>query len=104
MNYIIRFSANAESDAEEIGDYYEKISPGLSIRFFKDINTTIAALKNNPSAFHYYKKNSYIRRANLDIFPFGVFFHISADNQFVTILAIIHSRRSKSFIHKRLRE
>jgi len=45
MNYIIRFSANAESDAEEIGDYYEKISPGLSIRFFKDINTTIAALK-----------------------------------------------------------
>ena len=43
MSYDIHYSAPAESDAETIGVYYEKISPGLGLRFFSDIDKLIAA-------------------------------------------------------------
>lgn len=103
MNYKIRYSKRAEVDADEIGAYYDKVSPGLSFRFFNDVNLLIGDLKRNPSAFHYYKKNENVRRANLEIFPFGVFFYISEVEQTVILLAIIHKRRSKSFIGRKLK-
>lgn len=100
--YTIRFSAIAESDLEIFGDYYATISIDLNLLFFKDINRTILSLQRNPTAFHFYKKDKNIRRANLEIYPFGLYFYIAESEDKVVVLAIIHNRRSKSFINKRL--
>jgi plasmid stabilization system protein ParE len=103
MVYKINYSARAEKDAETAGYYYEKVAMGLSLRFFSDLDNTINSLSNNPSAFHYYKKDKNIRRANLDIFPFAVFFHLNRNTSIVVVIAIIHQKRSKAYFRRRLK-
>jgi mRNA-degrading endonuclease RelE of RelBE toxin-antitoxin system len=103
MSYKIHYSGNAEKDADETSEHYEKIDTSLCLRFLMDIDNTITDLKRNPEAFHYYKRNRFIRRANLSIFPYSVYFSIPSDSSTVVVLAIIHNSRSKSFINKKLK-
>jgi plasmid stabilization system protein ParE len=103
MSYKIHYSDNAEEDTDEISHYYEKTDVALAFRFLKDIDTPISALKRNPAAFHYYKQNKFIRRANLSIFPYSIYFNITPNNLTVAVLAVIHNSRSKSFINKKLK-
>lgn len=103
MIYRIQFSANAEKDAGKAGKYYEKAVAGLSLRFYNDLDNTLSSLTKNPSAFHFHKNDKNIRRANLDVFPFAVYFHINTNESTVFVLAIIHQRRSKAYIRRRLR-
>jgi toxin ParE1/3/4 len=101
IKYQIEISPEAEADADEAGQYYDSKVPGLSLRFFDDLNEAIQSISNNPYSFHSYKLNPAIRRCNLDIFPYGLYFVI--DNNNVKVLAIIHERRSKSYIRRKLK-
>jgi mRNA-degrading endonuclease RelE of RelBE toxin-antitoxin system len=102
MSYNISYSENAEKDAEEASRYYQNIVTGLGLRFLRDLDKTILALEQNPFSFHYYGKNKNIRRANLDVFPYSVYFHVTLNESILVVLAVIHQKRSKSFIRKKL--
>ncbi len=103
MSYRIHYSLNAESDVEEAIDHFENFDGNLCFRLLDDVNNTISSLKNHPAAFHYYNKSKFIRRANLSIFSYSLYFFIDTGQSIVIILAVIHNSRSKSFINKKLK-
>lgn len=101
MTYQLEFSIDAELDADSIIEYYDSKVPGLSLRFLDDLNNSVLSLTNNPSAFHIYANNISIRRCNLDVFPYAIYFTVELNS--VKVLAIIHERRSKAYIKRRLK-
>jgi hypothetical protein len=101
MTYQIEFSAEPEIDADFILEYYDSKVPGLRLRFLDDLHNSILSLESNSFAFHAYIHIPKIRRCNLDIFPYAIYFTIESDN--VKILAIIHERRSKTYIKRKLK-
>lgn len=99
--YSVEFSEDAELDADEIGEYLDNQSSNLGYRFIEDVHAGALAISKNPTAFHLYKNYETIRRFNLTKFSYAIYFSI-ADNR-VLILAIIHTRRSVSFVKRRLK-
>ena len=103
MVYSIDYSFTAETDADKAGEYYDRRVPGLSLRFFDDLDDTILSKKNHPFSFHIYNESLGIRRANLDIFPYAVYYSIDSGKFSVKILAVIGQKRSKFYIRRRLK-
>lgn len=103
MIYSIDFSFAAETDADKAGEYYDRRVPGLSLRFFDDMHDTIRSVINQPFSFHIYNETLGIRRANLDIFPYAVYYSIDSGKFAVKILAVLGQKRSKSYIRRRMK-
>ena len=101
MTYHIEFSEEAEIDANTAGFYYDSKVPGLSFRFFDDLRNALLSLKTNPFTFHIYHNFHPIRRCNLEIFPYAIYFTVETDK--IILLSIIHQRRSKAYIKRRLK-
>ena len=95
MIYLLDFSSHAEADADIAGEEYDKKLAGLSFLFF------IQVITRSPFAFHIYQFNHAIRRCNLRRFTYAIYYSIDGDT--IKILAIIHERRSKRYIKKRLK-
>lgn len=96
----VEFAADAETDAEEICDYLENLSPNLSLRFIDDVHTGIISIAKSPGSFHLYHNHKKIRRYNLTRFSYSIYYTVSGNR--VLILAILHSKRSITFIKRRL--
>ena len=101
MIYLLDFSSHAEADADIAGEEYDKKLAGLSFLFFDELNFFIQAITRSPFAFHIYQFNHAIRRCNLRRFAYAIYYSIDGDT--IKILAIIHERRSKRYIKKRLK-
>ena len=101
MIYQLDFSFRAEADAGIAGSEYDKKLPGLSFRFFDELNFFILAITKNPFAFHIYQYNPAVRRCNLRRFAYAIYYTIDGDT--IKILAIIHEQRSKRYIKRRLK-
>ena len=83
IKYGVELSIYAELDVNDAAVYYDSKVPVLSLRFLDDLEEAILSISNNPFSFHIYKQGS--------------------DELDVKILAIIHERRSKSYIRRKLR-
>jgi plasmid stabilization system protein ParE len=100
IKYGVEFSREAELEADAAGEYYDIKVPGLGLRFLDDLNEAIQSMGNNPLSCHVYSAIPAIRRCNLSIFPYAIYFTI--ESKTVKVLAIIHERRSKSYIKRKL--
>lgn len=70
-------------------NFYHKISPQLSQKFYQDFWDSIGKVKVNPMQFQErYRK---IRIAFLNRFPFGIHYLIKDDR--IIVLKILHTRR-----------
>lgn len=101
MTYSIQLSIQAEMQANEAGIYYDEKVPGLSFRFFDDLSRSLQSITNYPSAFHSYPPIPQIRRYNLEVFPYAIYFTI--DLSYIKVLAILHQRRSQAYIKQKLK-
>ncbi|HXO20098.1 MAG TPA: type II toxin-antitoxin system RelE/ParE family toxin [Thermoanaerobaculia bacterium] len=79
----------AEAEASEAADWYEKRSPGLGVAFLVLIEQTLAHIAENPGQFPLVYRD--VRRASLKRFPFGIFFRLRKDR--IRVLAVMHSSR-----------
>lgn len=82
------------ADLQSAYDWYEEREPGLAARFGADFLATYRMLCAGPE--HFAMRFSEIRRINLSVFPYGIFY-VLADSE-IRILAVLHSKRR----HRRL--
>ena len=90
MTYSIIFGSKVEDDLTETFDYYEQQLEGLGNDFLLSAEATLNLIARNPLHFQKIYQNK--RKANLQRFPFGVFYILS--KEYIIIIAIIHLTRN----------
>ncbi len=78
----------AKEDTAEIRECYNLQQRGLGKRFSSDLRNTLQSISNNPTAFAV--RYEQYRKANLSVFPCGVFFFINDSSKSVFVTAVLH--------------
>ena len=86
-------------DLDEAIEWYEKESPGLGKRFIKNFEEAKEKILKQPTA--YSNVTPEVRRILLKNFPYKIFYHFSAYTVF--IIGLAHTKRSKAFIRRKLK-
>jgi hypothetical protein len=60
--YAIEINYKAEAEIDSIAKWYDKKVPGLSFRFYDDLDATIKSISQYPSAYSYYNVQKKIRK------------------------------------------
>lgn len=76
-------------DVQSAYDWYQAKQPGLGTDFLEDFRRTYRRVRKSPLL--YSVRFSDVRRLNLERFPYGIFYIVTADEMIV--LAILHSSR-----------
>jgi plasmid stabilization system protein ParE len=85
----VDFRAEAERDVFDAALWYEQERAGLGFRFETEVALVLERLADNPLQFPALERG--IRRAQVDIFPYAVFFRV--DDDIVTVLGVLHLHR-----------
>lgn len=87
MAYKIIVDPAASFDIIESIEWYNKVRPGLGLKFYKQVQTVLKTIRKNPSAFTIrYKTN---HTTTVKKFPFMV--HYFIDETKKTILVTLYS-------------
>ena len=86
----IQITEEAAFEMDAAFAWYEGRRSGLGDQFLKACNVSFSKIARDPEAFP--KVHGDMRRTLLRRFPFGVFYTAAPDC--VTILAVVHARRS----------
>lgn len=89
----------AEADVAEAAVWYETQRPGLGDRFVRVVQSADAMLTANP--LRYAVRFADIRRLNLTLFPYSIFFFLDGD--VIVVLGVLHGRRDTRAILERRR-
>jgi len=89
MSFELIFRVEAEADLSDINDYYNKISPDIAGKFFKEFFYTLTFIENQPELFQVRYRG--IRIAPLYRFPYGI--HYIKRNDKVIIFRVMHTKR-----------
>jgi plasmid stabilization system protein ParE len=85
----LRLRLRATTDIENAAHRYWSVSPELSDRFLRALDSTIAVVADHPLAATAVRSN--IRRALVRDFPYGVFYRVEDD--WITVLRVLHQHR-----------
>ncbi len=94
----IVFSEGAEKDFDQIAKWYKEIRDGLDLDFILCLEIEIELIRRNHLSFEEVKHN--VRKTVMHRFPYNVYFTF---DKRIIILGIIHHRRSKNTINKKLK-
>ena len=98
MSPHIRFSSAAIRDVAAAKEWYAAQDvPDLDLRFQRELEQVRETIESFPSGFPIVYRD--IRRANLNRFPYGVFYHRRGDVLYV--LGVIHHARHPSSWQRR---
>lgn len=102
MQWTISISASAKADIIEIKKWYSQQSIIASKNFIEEVIATIETLRNenkeNKTVYGSYK------RLLLKKFPYVIYYIRQPQSQVTQIIAILHNKRNRTFIFKRLQE
>jgi plasmid stabilization system protein ParE len=84
------FRLQARLDILEAVSWYETRSAAGGNDFIQDVETTLAAVQNNPH--QYQKVRGEVRRAVLQRFPYGLFYR--PDENEIIVMRCLHHRRN----------
>ena len=100
MSYDIIISPPAEIDLIDIQDYYDDLVFGLGERFLLKFQEVLSLLERHPQIYPIIEDE--IRRANMNTFPYTVFYSIEEFRNEVEILAVIHQSRNPIYWRTRI--
>ena len=90
MTYNLIVSLPAETDIEEIIEWYGKENKDLSKEFVRILEQTFEQITDNPFLFQQVFKD--YRKVNTAKFPYKIIYRISENE--VIVLAVIHHKRN----------
>jgi plasmid stabilization system protein ParE len=97
MINTVLFHELAESELNEIVQYYESHLKGLGNAFLSEVERGVKLILQNPeSGPRIYKV---VRRKTIRRFPYSIMYSISSNS--IRILAIAHHKRRPTFWRKR---
>jgi hypothetical protein len=79
----------AKTELLKSRDYYDEIICGLGEHFIDEFEASLDKIKANPTL--YPQTINDIRKCNLKIFPFSIYFDIK--NNIIRVLAVSHQQR-----------
>jgi hypothetical protein len=79
----------AERDVFDAALWYEQERPGLGFQFETEVTRILERLVDHPLQFPVLERG--VRRAQLGIFPYAVFFRF--ENGMVTVIGVLHLHR-----------
>lgn len=85
----VRFTSNAERDVAEAFAWYEEKREGLGSEFLSRVDEVVEKITHHPLS--YPKVIEDVRRANLEQFPYALWYKIEDD---AVVIACIHGKRS----------
>jgi plasmid stabilization system protein ParE len=89
MSHSLVLRAEAEKDIAEAAEWYERQRPGLSLQFRAALDSTFAAIEQNPLLYAEVYRG--FRRGLVRHFPYGVFYLTRAES--VVVVAVFHCAR-----------
>jgi toxin ParE1/3/4 len=92
------FHPEARDEYLHAADYYEQRKPGLGARFTLEVEATIARILEAPPRWPLFEQD--IRRCLTHTFPYGILY--SVENEFILILAVMHSSREPGYWKHRM--
>ena len=99
--YSIEIRDDAQEDVSKIADWYLAISSSLTERFNAELIQSFYKIQSYPLAFAAVKKRSQYRRFIMKIFPYKIYYRVEENH--ITVVAIIHVKRSNPYIKRRLK-
>jgi hypothetical protein len=90
-------TGTAQSEIDSAAAWYENRREGLGSEFLDRVGETLAKIEMNPDGYAVGYRG--LRRANLDQFPYGLWFFVKPDNSLV--VACLHGRRHPVLAHER---
>jgi plasmid stabilization system protein ParE len=96
--YELFISEPAEDEIKALKDFYDDRMSGLGNEFLIELEKSFDRILNNPEQFPKYK-NRLVKKAQVDRFPFSVFFAVKG--QVINVLAIFHQSRNPRKLSKR---
>lgn len=96
----IVFTQEAESDLNEIGEWYRNIRIGLDLEFLTCVELEIELIRKTPLVYKEYY--SAIRKAIISKFPYGVYYLL--EEKRIVVIAIAHHKRGQKTIRKKLKK
>ena len=97
-NLTVLLAPRAEEDIDAAAQWYAEQSIQLVLEFLNVIDTAFERIAQFPQA--YPEVDPGIRRALTKKFPFCIYYTV--DEQFVTVFAVLHIRRSPDTWRQRL--
>jgi plasmid stabilization system protein ParE len=85
----VEVRAEAERDIFDAAVWYEQEREGLGFRFEEELAKVLDRLADNPLQFIVLERG--VRRAQMGIFPYAVYFRVDAD--VVIVLGVLHLHR-----------
>lgn len=89
-NYKLFVNKFAEEDLENSTEYYNKQQQGLGNEFLLKVKEVILRIEDNPYQFPKIEKEA--RQANINRFPFAVFFVV--EKNLINVFSIFHFSRT----------
>jgi len=99
MKYRIVPSPDAEADVNSASWWYWRIDSDLASRFVAEGRATAARIAQFP--YRYPVLYGSVRRALLKRFPYAIYYLLDCDE--VSIIAVLHQRRSDAIWRQRSR-
>ena len=95
----IRFLDVAQSELDEVIEYYNAELPGLGKNFLVEALATLERIRHFPEGWHPLSENT--RRCRLRRFPYGLVYAV--DKEEIIIIAVAHLHRRPDYWRKRLK-
>jgi toxin ParE1/3/4 len=92
------FHAEANEEYAQVAEYYARIDPELSKRFYDQIEGLILDIRRQPQLFRLFDPP--IRRHFSKVFPYAVLYVDQPDR--VLIIAVMHMKRRPGYWRNRL--
>ena len=92
----VEVSGSAKADIAAASEWYESQKDGLGDRFLTAVLETIGRIALNPEG--YAKVISEARKAEVEKFPYSVWFMVRDD---VLVIACLHGRRDRTLAEER---
>ena len=94
------FSDTAESDLNEIGEWYKSIRTGLEQEFLGCVEAELELIRKAPLVYReHYKK---VRKSIINRFPYGIYYLL--EEKRIVVVAIAHHKRGLKIIRKKLKK
>ena len=100
MSYTVINHKEVKNDVLQAKDWYRSKQIGLEKRFAKEVKNTLSYLIKNPLMFQVKYKS--VRTAYIEVFPYGVHYHLNKNSKTITVLGLFHSSVSTDKWEKRL--
>lgn len=100
MTFTVRLHANAQRDFYRVQGYYDAEAPDQTERFIAEFFAAAGRLAEFPHSGSALR--GAVRRANLRVFPYQLWYRAHDETQEVEVIALLHHRQDSAASSDRL--